>query len=473
MKPRRPCVTCGKLRKENERLREEVARLKELLEQSRRSGKRQAAPFSKGEPKRKPRRPGRKPGADYGRRGHRKPPDHVDETIEVPLPSNCPECGGSLEPKRVADQYQADIPPVRPRVTHFKVAIGSCCRCKKRVQGRHPKQTSDALGAAASQVGPNALALATDIRNRGVPMRNVTSLLDVGFSLSLTAGGLCQALQRMARRTRPTYDLLVEHVSQAPIVSPDETGWRVGGLSRWLWVFVTEDVAVYSIAAGRGFEQAAAILGEDYAGTLECDGWSAYTCFENARRQSCLNHLTRRTHELLETAKRGAARVGNAVMRILKGALKLRDRRDAKELSAHGVAVLRGRLEKKLERLLEWNPTDEDNRKLLKHLRREHEAGAIFLFLEDPAVQATNWRAEQAIRPAVVMRKICGGNRSERGAFTHETLTTVLVSTRKLGLDPLKLLPDLLRAPPGSVIPAVQQRLITIEADREPALVPS
>ena len=124
MKPPRACRECGKLRKKNEslrraadKLREENARLKEVLDKSRRSGKRQAAPFSKGKPKRKPRRPGRKAGADYGKKGHRKPPDYVDETIDVPLPERCSECGGEVEQERVADQYQEDIPPVR--LLHF------------------------------------------------------------------------------------------------------------------------------------------------------------------------------------------------------------------------------------------------------------------------------------------------------------------------------------------------------------------
>jgi transposase len=45
-------------------------------------------------------------------------------------------------------------------VRRFDVHVGQCCGCHRRVQGRHPLQTSDALGAAAVQVGPQAIALA-------------------------------------------------------------------------------------------------------------------------------------------------------------------------------------------------------------------------------------------------------------------------------------------------------------------------
>ena len=56
-------------------------------------------------------------------------------------------------------------------------------------------------------------------------------------------------------------------------VAPDETGWRIGGRKAWLWAFAGENVTVYLIAPGRGYEHAAEILGEDYSGVLERDGW--------------------------------------------------------------------------------------------------------------------------------------------------------------------------------------------------------
>src|SRR5437870_13450821 len=64
--------------KEKEKLRQERDRLKDELDLARRAAKRQAAPFSKGEPKTDPRRPGRKPGVRYGRKGHRPIPPIVE-----------------------------------------------------------------------------------------------------------------------------------------------------------------------------------------------------------------------------------------------------------------------------------------------------------------------------------------------------------------------------------------------------------
>ena len=72
---------------------------------------------------------------------------------------------------------------------------------------------------------------------------------------------------------------------------------------------------------------------------------------------------------------------------------------------------------------------------------------ALFSFLRNPAIDATNWRAEQAIRPAVVTRKVCGGNRSWRGAHTQQILTSLIRTARQRRLDPHAAIADTSRAP--------------------------
>lgn len=150
-----------------DQLRSELERLKAELEQSRRAGKRQAAPFSKGPPKPAPSRPGRKAGHPPSHRPP-PPPERVDRTVEIPLPRGCPECHAPLDgaPTTIHDQYQIDLPEPRPVITRFRVPVARCPACFGRVQGRHPEQTSDALGAAAVQYGPRLLGLAADLKHR-------------------------------------------------------------------------------------------------------------------------------------------------------------------------------------------------------------------------------------------------------------------------------------------------------------------
>ena len=219
-----------RVERERARLERENARLKDELEAARRAGARQAAPFSKGAPKRRPRRAGRKPGAQYGRQGRRPIPAVVHEPHDVPLPTACPTCGEQVQETHVASQYQEDLPPVQPVVRRFDLHIGTCQGCHRRVQGRHPLQTSDALGAAGVQLGPHAIALAVQLNKQfGVSFGKIATLFRERFGLRVTASAVVRALHRVASKGQPTYAALCETVRTSAVVEPDETGWKVGG----------------------------------------------------------------------------------------------------------------------------------------------------------------------------------------------------------------------------------------------------
>ena len=164
-----------------------------------------------------------------------------------------------------------------------------------------------------------------------------------------------------------------------------------------MWAFSTSQITVYSIQPGRGFEQAAAVLGKDFDGFLVRDGWSIYRQFRKALHQSCLAHLLRRCREMIVVAGKDEAELPRTVQAILQQALQLRARREQGQISASGLAVTRGRMEARLDRSLQRRYRSPRNRRLANHLLREREA--LFTFLSCPGLEATNWRAEQAIRP--------------------------------------------------------------------------
>ena len=72
------------------------------------------------------------------------------------------------------------------------------------------------------------------------------------------------------------------------MVYPDETGWKQGGRKAWLWVVTNLKETVYAIKRGRGYDEAVAILGEDYSGVIAADGWAPYRLFKKAIMQTCL-----------------------------------------------------------------------------------------------------------------------------------------------------------------------------------------
>ncbi len=340
------------LREQLKKAHAENERLRKALEEALRSLKRQAAPFSKGKPKSDPKRPGRKSGGDYGARAFRAIPDRVDEQIAVPLPKACPDCGGRIVHDDTQPQFQEDI--VRQTmVRRFDVQTGHCTDCDRRVQGRHPLQTSDALGAAQVQVGPQALTLAAHlIKQMGICHERVAQVLEWGYGLEISRSALCRAMTRLGRKAEPTYPELQAVVRHSLVNPLDETGWRVAAHLEWLWVCVSAEVTVYAILPGRGFAQAASILGEDYSGFLNHDGWQPYYRFPDAFHQTCLSHLIRRCRDMIEMASAVAARFPEAILQALLQGLDLRDRYQRREISWHGLSVATGRLEANIERRL-------------------------------------------------------------------------------------------------------------------------
>ena len=153
------CGACAQLRQELQVLREQVAKLTAALEEERRRGKRQAAPFSKGPPVTEPKPPGRKSGRRHGPHAHRSVPPRIDEAYDAPLPQACPHCAGQrINETHVIVQYQTEIP--RTVIYRcFDVHVGTCDDCGRAVAGRHALQTNSARGAAASQLGPQVHAL--------------------------------------------------------------------------------------------------------------------------------------------------------------------------------------------------------------------------------------------------------------------------------------------------------------------------
>ena len=351
----------------------------------------------------------------------------------------------------MAAQYQDDLPPVAPVVRRFDIHIGICTGCHRRVQGRHPLQTSDALGAAGVQLGPHAIALAVQLNKQfGLSFGKIAALFRDRFALHVTASALVRALHRVAAKGRPTYDALCETVRTSAVVVPDETGWKVGGLLQWLWVFATALTTIYRIRPGRGFAEAASVLGVDFAGGLSRDGWAPYRQFTEAFHQSCLGHLLRRCRLLQRDHPR--ARFPARIARILHKALAVRDRHAAGHVSVHGVDVARGHLFNQLLDALQHIGPCPEMQRFARHLTTE--LPAIFSFLVDPALDATNWRAEQALRPAIVTRKMCGGgNRSDRGAETQQVLASILRTAHQRQLDVDDVITTLLRAPAPVVSP--------------------
>ena len=431
-------------------LEDRVAYLVGLVEEVRREGKRQAAPFRK-TLKEKPERPGRKAGGGDGAHSfRRRPVREADRVVAVPLPASCPGCGGGqLSVAKAVAQFVEDLPATATVLTRFDIEVGRCECCQANVQGRHPEQASDAYGAAAAQVGPRALAFAAYLHKVGGLSLGKTVAVLKALGLTVTGGGLAQGFARLAAKGELTYQSLIGQIRDAPHITADETGWRVGAGSAWLWAFVAAQATIYAILPGRGFSDATMVLPRDFCGVLVRDGWAPYRQYRKAVHQSCLAHLLRRAGELCLSLPAEHHHIPRALARILHDALLCRGVRDQGGYTDQQLGDAVAGLEARLDTLITTPAGHADTRRLLKHLANEQ--AAILTFLYQPGVDATNWRGETGIRPAVVNRKVWGGNRTNRGADVQQILMTLFRTAAQQGRDIIDTFASILTSPTPTV----------------------
>jgi transposase len=438
----------------NQRLQKQLERLEAEVEALRRAGKRQATPFARRQWVEVPKKPGRKAGQGPFVRREKPAAEQVKETKVAPL-QDCPQCGGQLRAIRAHEQYVADIPVVSPTITCYVTYSGYCPDCQERVRSQHPEQTSQATGAAGVLVGPRAKALAADLKHRlGASYGKVSEALNDAFGLQVSRSGWCQADQRLAQTARPVYQALVEAVRRSSVVHADETGWRIGTLSAWLWVFTNQEVSVYAIRDNRSSDVVIDILGQEFHGILASDCFVAYDEKRLADwlKQKCVGHLLRELSEMKASKSGRAVRLAQDLSAVLQAALSLKTAKPT--LDPTTFAQQAQTLEARLDALV--NPQrrlkDSDNLRFAKRLRKHRPHLLRFLYVE--GLEATNNQAERMLRPAVITRKTNGCNRTRTGAETHAILSSVLVTCRQHSipiLDYLVQLQQVGETPPSLV----------------------
>ena len=408
--------------------------LKAQIEELTRSGRRQAAPFSKGTRVKDPKKPGRKPGEGTFRRRMAPSPEQLSEPpIEVPIAEPaCTRCGGELALERHEDVSITDLPEVpRPRVRLFRLAVHRCRGCGVTARGRHPEVAADQRGATAHRFGPRLLAAAHHLHyGLGVPVRKLPAMLRLLCGVTITQGAITlDAIAGAQGAVGARYRRLCESIRGSAYVHTDDTGWREGGRPKWLMTFVTDTATVYQVRSRHRNEEVREQIPADYAGVMITDRGKSYEASELAgvRQQKCLSHVLRSISEVLEGKVGAARRFGLKLKGLLRRSLELWHERRAGpaadfEEKARGVAL-------ELTRHLRDRALgDVDNQRLLDGLGRWHDSGSLVRFLREPTIEPTNNRAERALRPAVIARKVSQCTKGARGTAAFEAWTSVLVT---------------------------------------------
>ena len=383
------------------------------------------------------RRKAKKPGAKVGHAPARRPqPARIDQRQEHRL-QRCPCCGGALQRcNRTRTRTVEDLlEDLRVRATEHTVHRDYCPACRKHVEPVVP----DAMPRAG--IGHRAVALSSWLHyGLGLSIQQVRDLALCQFQTHLSAGGLVAAWRRLAEVLEPWYVQIGREAKASAVLHADETGWRMNGRSWWLWCFANPRVCYYLLDPSRGSPALEKFFAEAFDGVLVTDFWAAYRAFCQ-ERQCCLVHLLREL-EKVDLSNRSAEwkAFAKQLRRLVRDGIRLRKRADfTPGKYASRIVRIHGRL----RALAEATYADADAARLAKRLDKH--VNELFTFLDYPAVPYDNNLAERMIRPAVILRKNCQSNRSERGAAAQAVLMSVYRTLKLRGHDPLATIDAALR----------------------------
>ena len=460
-----------KLKQKNMAMQEKNRKMKENIEayhakhkQARRAAgmKRSDAGTTRDVPAKNKRsgKPRGKKGGGY------KVPSRIDRVVEWPL-DTCPRCGAPLKGCKPLDHREHVIIDAKTldrgtQIEHVKHVI-----CRYRCPGCHQLVAKHFGKLNHAHYGLGLISLAMEERVarhgsweeiRGTFVRffhdpeNLTSIPTIEAFLDW--------MEKWEPEIRVVYDAFVAAVRGTEFANVDETGLPMDGSNWWLWVVVTANVVLFKVSESRGHDTIKEMF-EGYKGILISDFWSAYNKL-SAEQQKCLAHLVKDLRVIAaEAGAKGekGQKMLDACDAAVKAAMagttgpKRRGRQPKapepmtdeqhraieEDIARHAKAVRQAiRLHDFFCKAWEngdmgWKTPLDDRITIKEAMRRmrvlfaeiraegvatpdierllkrgEKFGRKLFTYLEHEGIPPDNNRAERAIRPFVVQRKVSG-----------------------------------------------------------------
>jgi len=266
-------------------------------------------------------------------------------------------------------------------------------------------------------------------------------------------------------------DCLKDQLRQSGYLQVDETPVRYqdpelpGRCGQgYLWVgLVPGQCVVYEWHASRAARCLDTLLGEDFAGKLQCDGYSAYPAFAKEKDAlilfGCWTHARRNFFEAKEQAPQVAGWMLKQIGCLYRWEEALRQsragpvQRQVKRSSHHRLVVerLHRALNKLQPRYLPQSPMGQAISYTL------NQWPALERFLEHGEVEIDNNLVENAIRPTAIGKKNWLFFGSEEAGQRSAVMYTLIANCRLHGVEPYTYLKDVLERLPTTTNQQVAQ----------------
>ena len=393
---------------------------------------------------------GRKPGGQKGHKGKARKsvgPQEVKETVEH-KPEDCENCGKHFTEEDKSEPVERrqvwEVPEIKPEIVEH-VFYKTTCDCGHETRLAVPKWIYTGVGEYLQSL------IAFFTAKAKLSRRVLKSVLEEVFKVALAVGTIQNRLEDTSEMLEPVYDELEGELGKQRVINIDETGFPHNKTLAWIWGFITQTFAFFTIQASRGSRVLKTVLGEFFDGIIICDRYSAYIKYQKDRikglLQFCWAHVIREVKAMKHEFAYDCDELFSTVFRRHIGAIfrlwhsfkrgKI-DREKLIELTQPLIQEMRSFLEQNLK------APSKDVSKFSKNLLKKW--NSFFTFIYHEGVEPTNNLAERLIRAAVLSRKISYCTRSKKGQLLLARLPTVSQTCRIQNRSTLEFLRDVIHA---------------------------
>ncbi len=315
-----------------------------------------------------------------------------------------------------------DLPASAVVTTEHQLLKVACPGCGTHTRAELPD------GVERGAFGPRLRATVVMLAAMLMSRRATALVLADMFGAKLSTGSVEKILKDASASLQEPWEAIKHAVQAGDVAHADETSWRRAGQRMWLWAALSATAACFQIDETRARSVAQDLLG-DFDGILISDRYGVYAMLDPARRQVCLAHLAR---NFIAHADRSGApgRHGARIKELLDQVMVLdrHAREQDRRLACHD-----GELRPVHDDLMDALEAGERGRtpELATLCANVLDLWpALWSFTEHPDVDATNNRAERAIRHAVLWRKTSTGTQTADGDRFVERILSIRETCR-------------------------------------------
>jgi transposase len=364
-------------------------------------------------------------GGQPGHAKHERPllPTEQCQRVIPCMPPSCRRCAAPLsgvDPQPLRHQVW-ELPEIKPSVTEYQ-RHRLTCRCGTVTCGALP------AGVPTGQAGPRLIAFSALLLSCfRQSKRRAALFLSMILNQPACPGWMVSLQKLAAEAVQPAYDELVRQLPLQAVLYIDESPTKEGKTKSWIWTFVAATFTLFATRTSRAADILADWLGEAYTGVIHCDRARMYWSF--GRLQWCWAHLKRDFQGLIDSRCHTARRLGHDLMRPTKELFVLWQKVRDGTLSRAAFVEQMKPIRAEVESLLLRGYFNARVRGFCKGLW-EHRQN-LWTFVDVEGVEPTNNAAEQALRQAVIWRKLSFGTQSAEGSRFVERLLTVVETCRR------------------------------------------